>query len=242
MFGLSASELLTAAAGIALNPPAVVAVILMLSSSESRKKAVSFVLGWMAGLLIVGAGVLLLGDAGEMAGSSSVIGLVAKTCLGLILLAVAFRQWRRRPSSDQDDEDEGEREDGERGEGDDEKMPKWMRSLAGFSAGKAFATAALFAAVNPKTLALNVAGVIVIVEASLSVPAQAAALAVFVAVASLSVAAPLLYHVLAPRRAAVKLVSVQDWLIANNQAITATVLLLLGVMLIASGVQGLLAS
>ena len=44
---------------------------------------------------------------------------------------------------------------------------------------------------------------------------------------------------LAPERAAVRLTATQQWLIANNKAITATVLLLLGVMLVASGVQGL---
>ncbi len=225
MASLSASELLPAAVGIALNPPAVVAVILMLSSSKSAKNALWFVLGWMTGLLVVGAGVLLLGEAGQEAGSASTIGLVAKTSLGVILLAVAFRQWRRRPPSE-----------------DEEEMPGWMRSLAGFSGGKSFATAALFAGANPKTLALNIAGAIVIVEAQLSATAQAAVLVLFVAVASLTVVAPLLYHVLAPRRAAVRLASVQRWLIANSKAVTATVLLLLGIMLIASGVQGLVAS
>ena len=233
MSSLSASELLPAAVGIALNPPAVVAVILMLSSS--RKKAVSFVLGWMAGLLVVGAAVLLLGDAGQAAGSPSTIGLVAKLALGLALLALAIRQWRRWPSSAEADEEADE------AEADDEEMPKWMRSLAGFSPGKSFATAALLAAVNPKTLALNIAGAIVIVEASLSVPAQAVALVLFVAVASLTVTAPLLYQLLSPERAELRLASAQRWLIVNNKAITATVLLLLGIMLAASGVQGLVA-
>jgi hypothetical protein len=238
--GLSASELLPAAVGIALNPPAVVAVILMLSAS--RKKAAAFVLGWMAGLLVVGAGVLLLGDAGQAAGSPSTIGLVLKLVLGLALLGVAAWQWRRRPSAAEGDEAEGTGAEGDEVEGDTDAMPKWMRSLAGFSTGKSFATAALFAGLNPKTLALNVAGAVVIVEASLSVPAQAVALVLFVVVASLTVIAPLLYHVLAPGQAERRLASAQRWLVANNKAITATVLLLLGIMLVASGVQGLVAS
>jgi threonine/homoserine/homoserine lactone efflux protein len=221
---LSMSELLTAAAAIALNPVAVVAVILMLSGSASRKNAVWFVLGWMAGLLVVGAAVLLLGDAGSVGDSSTWV-LLVKLALGLTLLGVAVWQWRRRPASAEEAE-----------------MPGWMRSLAGFSAGKSFVTAAVFAGVNPKTLALNVAGAIVIVEAELGAAAQAAVLALFVAVSSATVLAPLLYHVLAPGRAESRLAAAQRWLIANNKAITATVLLLLGIMLVASGAQGLVAN
>jgi len=139
---LSLMELLPAAVGIALNPPAVVAVILMLSSPESRKSGFWFVGGWWVGLLVVGGAVLLAGDAGGLRSGSSPIGYIVKLALGLLLLVVAFRQWRRRPSS-----------------AEPREMPGWMRSLVGFSAAKAFVTAAFFSGVNPKTLALNVAGV-----------------------------------------------------------------------------------
>lgn len=226
MQSLSIAELLPAAAAIALNPPAVVAVILMLSSATSRKSAFWFAGGWLAGLLAVGAVVLLLGDASGVLSGSSRIGLIVKLALGLLLLVVAVRQWRRRPSS----------------AGAEAEMPGWMRTLTASSPRKALVTGALFAALNPKTLALNVAGVIVIAEAQLSAVAEMLALLVFVLVASLTVVAPVVYSAVAPVHSEHALDATQQWLMAHNKAITATVLLILGIMLISSGVQGLVAA
>ncbi len=222
--GLALAELLPAAVGIALNPPAVVAVILMLSSAHPRRNAISFLCGWMTGLFLVGAVVLLVGDLSGALGGQSTTALVVKLLLGVVLLAVAFTQWRKGRSA------AGEPE-----------MPGWMRSLAEFSAAKCFVTAALFSGLNPKTLALNVAGVALIVEAQLSVATEWAALAVFVVLSSVTVAAPVAYYLVAPEGSKRALDASKRWLVANNAAITAVVLLVLGVMLVAAGAQGLIA-
>ena len=216
------AELVPFAVGIALNPPAVVAVILMLSSAHPSRNALSFVAGWMTGLLVVGAVVLALGDAAAALGGPSAIGLVVKLALGVALVWLAFRQWRSHKQAS------GEKE-----------MPGWMRSLDGFTGVKSFATAALFAGLNPKSLALNIAGVLVIVEAGLPVATQVIALVLFVVMASVTVAAPVVYHFVAPERSARALERAKDWLIANNAAVTSAVLLVLGIALLLSGVQGL---
>lgn len=207
-----------------MNPPAVLAVILMLSSAHPRRNSLAFLGGWMAGLFLVGAVVLLVGDAAGSLGGPGPVALVFRILLGVALLAVAFGQWRKGRSAAEDAE-----------------MPTWMRSLADFSAGKAFATAALFAGLNPKTLALNVAGVLMIVEAQLTISAQWVALALFVVVSSVTLALPVAYYLVSPGRAGATLAATRRWLIANSAAITAVVLLILGVMLLAAGVQGMMA-
>jgi hypothetical protein len=63
-------EVLLAALGIAVNPPAVIAAILLVASSE--RKALAFAGGWAFGLFIVGSIVMAAGDAFGQSGGSSV--------------------------------------------------------------------------------------------------------------------------------------------------------------------------
>lgn len=91
-------------------------------------------------------------------------------------------------------------------------------------------------------IALNVAGVIVIAEGQLSASGQLIALLVFVLLASLTVMAPLVYCAVTPTGSKRVLAATRQWLIAHNKAITAAVLLLLGLNLISAGAQRLVAS
>jgi hypothetical protein len=218
------SELLAVAVGIALNPPAVVAVILMLSSARPARNALAFVSGWVVGLVAAGGPVLLLGDLGALLGDPGIPALAIQLLLGLTLVVGAVMKWTRDRSS------EGPKE-----------MPGWMRSLQGFSARKAFVTAALYAGLNPKTLALNVAGVLLIIEAEVALTTQIAALALFIAVASITVALPVAYYLVARESSKAALDATQVWLINHAAAITAVVLLVLGVIVTTGAAEGLLA-
>ena len=62
-------ECLVAAVGIAVNPPAVVASIVLVSSA--RHKAVALAGGWVVGLFAVGSVVMLVGDVTESWGGPS---------------------------------------------------------------------------------------------------------------------------------------------------------------------------
>ena len=141
MAGPLVIELLLAAAGIAINPPAVIAAILLIASS--RRKAIAFAGGWVVGLLIVGCIVMVVGDAVEQPGGASVPMLMAKAVVGIALLGLAVTKWRsyRRSSGDKE-------------------LPGWMSRLYNISAPRAFIAAAAFAALNPKTIAFNAAGVL----------------------------------------------------------------------------------
>jgi threonine/homoserine/homoserine lactone efflux protein len=218
-------ELLPAALAIALNPPAVVAIILMLSSSHAERKALSFLAGWMVGLFLVGAVVLF---AGELAGSWRAperLTLVIQLVLGVALIAFAVKQWRDHRSA-----------------APSEEMPGWMRPIVGFSTMKAFGAAAAFAAFNPKTLALNVAGLMVIVDAGLPTAHEWVTLVIFVVLSSITVAAPIVYHLVAPRNSQAILELSKNWLIVNSAVVTAAVLVFLGLMLLGTGVRTLIGS
>lgn len=222
---LALSDLLPAALGIAMSPFPIVAVILMLFSARAKTNGIAFVAGWIAGLLVVGGAMLLLGSGSTgTASEPSQSSLIIQVLLGLLLLAAALKQWR-----------------GFRAQSDEPEMPAWMRTIDDFSAGKAFVVAALLSGVNPKNLALNAAGVLVITQAGLPSEQEWIALIVFVLLASLTVALPVLYYLIGGESSKAALTRMKVWLVANNAAVMAVLLLVFGVKLLAAGAQGLIA-
>jgi hypothetical protein len=166
--------------------------------------------------------VLLFGSAAGTTSEPSRLSLVVQLLIGLLLLVLAFRQWRVSLDTSKEP-----------------AMPAWMSSIDDFSAGKSFAVGALLSGINPKNLALNVAGVLVIAEAGLTVQQEWVTFAVYVLLASLTVALPVVYYLVAQDKSKATLTAVKTWLIANNAVVMAVVLLILGLKLLAAGVQGL---
>lgn len=220
---LSLGDLLPAAIGIALSPIPIAAVILMLFSARARVNGPLFVLGWVLGLGVVGGGLLLLGEVGDVGGEASTVSLWVKTLLGGLLLGLGLKQWRGRPSADAEP-----------------TTPAWMASIDQFTAGKAFGIGVLLSGPNPKNLALNAAGVVLILQGGLEPAGEWIAFAVFVAIASLTVLAPVVYYFIAGDRADATLDSMKEWLIGNNAAVMGVLFLIFGVKLLTDGVQGLL--
>ncbi|HEY1665558.1 MAG TPA: GAP family protein [Trebonia sp.] len=105
---------LALAVGVALSPVPIIAVVLMLTSRRARANGPLFVLGWLAGLAVVGAIVLSVsGPAGaSSSGSPATWVSWVKVVLGLLLLVVAARQFRGRP-----------------GDGQQAHLPKWMATI-----------------------------------------------------------------------------------------------------------------
>ncbi len=173
--GQAIGDLLPLAIGIAISPVPIIAVILMLITPQARSNGLAFLGGWVLGLAVVGAIVLIIANTAGIAESSGPSKTVSaiKLILGLLLLVAAFRQWRKRPKA-----------------GEEAPLPKWMKALDGFTPGKALAAGALLSGVNPKNLILNATAAAGIAQAGLSGVEQTFALIVLVVVGSLGVTRP----------------------------------------------------
>src|SRR3974390_2810506 len=98
--GQGVSEILTFAVGVAISPLPIIAVILMLLSRQAQANGRAFLAGWVVGLAVVrrvaypvAAGTNADSDT---TASDSVSWL--KIVLGIVLLWLAARQWRTRPT------------------------------------------------------------------------------------------------------------------------------------------------
>lgn len=222
--GQTIGEILPLAVGIAISPIPIIAIILMLITPKARSNGLAFLAGWMLGLAVVGAIVLVLADTAGVSTSSgpsktvSAINLV----LGLLLLILAWRQFSKRPK-----------------EGEEAPLPKWMSGLDAFTPGKSLALAALLSGVNPKNLVLNASAATTIAQAGLSGGAQVVVLLVFVLLASLSIIAPVGVYFVMGDKAAHVLGGWKVWLAANNATVMSVLFLVFGAALIGKGIGGL---
>ena len=215
---------LALAVGIALSPLPIIAVVLMLTTRRARVNGPAFVLGWIAGLAVVGA--IVLGIAGPSDASSD--GAPAtwvswlKIVLGAALLLVAARQFRGRPK------DAGET-----------ALPKWMASIDTIRPPAAFGLAAVLAGANPKNLLLAVGGAASIAQTGISGGQQAVAYAVFTLIGTLGIGAPVAIYFVMGERATRILSGLKDWMGQHNAVIMSVLCLIIGVKLIGDAISGL---
>ncbi len=224
MVGDAIGQMLPLAIGVALSPMPIVAVVLMLVTSRARVNGPAFLFGWVAGIVVAGAIVLVVAGSVNASEHGQPADWVSwlKLGLGLLLLFVAARMWRARPRGD-----------------DASKPPKWMAALDGFSPAKAAGLGALLSGVQPKNLVLIVAGATTVAQAGITTGQQVAAWAIFTVIASVGVAAPVVLYFVMGDRAAAPLNDLKTWMNTNNAAIMAVLCLLIAAKLVGDAISGL---
>ena len=177
--------------------------------------------GGVAGLAAVAAMVLVVADVADVGTSSgpSRAASLFRLVLGLVLLGLAVRKWRRRPRH-----------------GETSALPKWMQAIDGFTPGKSFALAALLSGVNPKNLILTVSAAATVAQTGVAAGEGVATLAVFVVIGSLSIIAPLGVYFVMGARASATLGGWKEWLAAHESAVMVVLLLVFGVVLVGKGI------
>jgi len=213
---------LPVAVGLLLAAAPMVVLVVVLVTKRPLSLSYAFLGGWVLGLIVVGCIVLAVADVITLSDEPAWWASSLKFVLGIVLVFMAVRKWSGRPRA-----------------GDEPKVPKWMAAADTITPGKAFGLGFLLAATNPKNLVLVVAGAVVIADATPRVHEQFAALIVFVVVASLGVAAPVIIRGVLGARSDRLLAVADEWMTRYNAVIMSAVLLILGVVLIINGMAGL---
>lgn len=222
--GTGISEVLTFATGVAISPVPIIAVILMLFSSRARVNGPTFLAGWVLALAVVAGVSYAVADAGDASSDPAASDGVSwsKIAFGVLFLLLALRDWRKRPAPDAAP-----------------AMPRWMDGIDALGPGKAFGLALLLGGVNPKNLLLAAGAGASLAQSGTSGTATAVSLVVFVALASSTIAAPVVYYLAGGESAKARLDGLKSWLAVHNAAVMTVLFLVFGVDLIAKGIPPL---
>ena len=216
-------DILPLAIAAAISPFPIIGVVLMLVTPRARVNGPMFVVGWLVGLAVVGTiGLTVASAAGASNNGAPSDGAnTTQIVLGALLLLFALRQWRKRPRP-----------------GEPEPMPKWMDAVEGFTPLKAGGAGVVLSAVNPKNLLLTLAAATTIASTSLSTGDQVLVYVVYVLIATIGVAAPVVIYFAMGERSQPMLDNLKTWLAHNNAAIMAVIFLVIGAKVLGQGIAG----
>ena len=97
----------------------------------------------------------------------------------------------------------------------------------------------LLSAVVPKNLLLALSAGLIVGEAGFSGGRAAVVIIVFTAIATSTVAVPVVAHLVAPTRMRGPFERLREWLVENNVAIMVVLLLVIGVVMIGNSIASL---
>ena len=209
---MTASALLAPVLGIALSPFGLIPAILLQFTPQARANGAAFLAGWSGGIfgafLLAAALSDLLADGSAGSWIDWLRLLAGAALLGLGAMTLL----RDRQAG---------------------AMPAWMAGLADSRPPGALRLGAMLSLANPKVLLLAASAGLMVAggDRTLGTGLLAAGFG-FAAAASLLVAMPLALQLLFGPRALNPLDRARQWLIANNSAVTAAMLLLFGLLLI----------
>jgi hypothetical protein len=210
--------------GIALNPLAIVAGILIVSKAGARINGLFFTIGWVIGLFVVIllTSLFIQARANAQPHETRTIVVVGQIVCGVMLIAISVRELLNRPPP-----------------GQERPPPRWMRLLDNFGMVQSLALGLFLAIVSVKNLLLAAAAAAVIGQASLDTWRIVGTVTIFVTICTLGILIPLLVDVFGGEKADGILASWRAWFVLHAGALTALVMIVLGVHLVAKGISGL---
>jgi threonine/homoserine/homoserine lactone efflux protein len=223
VMGQAIGDSLPLAIGVAVSPIPIIAIILMLLSKRSGTNSASFLIGWVLGIAIVLSVVVAVAGTATLNTSTGPEAGVSwiKVILGILLLLVGLRDWRKRPKGDEEP-----------------TLPKWLTAIEGITPVKSAGLGLLLSAVNPKNLLLLVAAGVAIAQEAPTTGDKAVAMIIFIVIAISTVALPVILNATMGSRAKDLLDSINTWLKLNNATVMAVLLLVIGFVLIGKGIGG----
>ncbi|HEY5110190.1 MAG TPA: GAP family protein [Acidimicrobiales bacterium] len=216
-------EILPFAVIVMVSPINIVAAILLLFSKRPLANASCYLGGFVAGVAVVVGGITALAGAIHLdPGSDRSRGASALLlALGVWLIIRAVQKFRGRAGQD-----------------GKPSLPGWMDGIAGFGPGRSLAVGAGIGAGNPKNIAVAMGTAVAVSSSGLPVGQQVVVLAIYVVLASLGVAAPIVAMLVLGDRSDAVLDGWRSWLTRNNAAMMAVIYLFLGVYLIGQNLGG----
>jgi len=211
------TDIIPLAAGVALSPLPIAALLLMLLSEHETANGRAFVLGWIGAVGGLASATVIAQVSFNPSNPPTTV-KAAELAIGLVLLAGSAIAWRRRPRT-----------------AAEQRSSRWLAATDGISQPGAAALAIGLVLLNLKDATLTVGAGAAISDARLTSGQAILALAVFAAFATTTVAAPFVFAVVAGQRAKPTLRLWHAWLDRNGTAVGAGIIGLAGAFLAVAG-------
>jgi len=213
-------QLLPLALTIALSPLPLAALLLMLLAPGGFRAAAGFSIGWFMGVLLSATLLALLSSLlpHDRGAGSSLLQVVVPLLLGSALIVLGIVQWHDRPSR-----------------GADVPLPRWLSALDRLTPGRATIIGVGYAAFRPKNLVMAAAAGVVILGAHADPTEIVISVAVFTALASITMLGPVFAYAFGGQAVRGRLERLREWLVRNMPLITVVTVLVLGAFLVLAG-------
>lgn len=219
-------QLLPLALTIALSPLPLAALLLMLLAPGGFRAAAGFSIGWFVGVLLAATLLALLSSLlpHDRAGGTRVLQVMVPLLLGIALIVLGIVQWHDRPTR-----------------GAEVPLPRWLSALDRLTPARATMIGVGYAAFRPKNLVMAAAAGVVILGAHADPAGIAISVAVFTALASITMLGPVVAYAFGGTAVRGRLERLREWLVRNMPTIAVLTVLLLGVFLVLAGLAAWLA-
>jgi len=217
-------EVLPFAIGVMISPLSIIVVISMLSSKRAKSNSLTFLLGWILGLIIIGGVVLTIVGRQNFSPSSqpSIEASIIRVLAGMLLLYLAVRVWRVSITP-----------------GEQPPLLTRINAIDTYTSAKAFGLGLLLSAAYPKNLTLTIIAALTIAQAQVSDLLNTEVFAVFIIISSILVVVPILTSFVLGDKAAQTLDGWKAWNMEHYTAVMLVVFLALAAMNLGKGLSGL---
>jgi hypothetical protein len=212
-------SLLPIGVAAALSSVPIMATILILLSDQRNKSAVPFLVGWVLGaIIVVSVGTIAANSIPQPRPrqadtTAGILEIVLGAALVLYSLHAMFRGVASVGGS----------------------ASKWAEAVGALGAAKSLGLG-LALNIRPKGLILSAAASLALRSAKLDVEETAVLVVVYSAIATSTVTIPIVATLASPDWMEPRLINARDWLDEHGHVVTATVMLLIGVIIVGSGI------
>jgi len=222
MLTILIQSLILASAGL-LSVGSITIVILLLMSDQGLRNGLGYMFGYVGAYALIGVSITLIGTtmAENSSGESGIFMPILFAILGLLLLFLTQRNWRKPPSANTEN-------------------PRLFSIVDKITPIKAFGFGAVVTVINFKNLALYLTAVSIPLTSNLPLSSKIMIVLLDALVFCTSVIVPVFIYILFPKRADKLLNGIKQALETYSRPISIWVPLIFGLIFLIRGISGLL--
>ena len=223
MFPVLIQSLLLASSGL-LSVGSIMLVILLLLSDRGWRNGLGYALGYISAYTLIGVSAVVLGyrtTESNAEGEPSLFISILLMILGILMLWLALRNWRKPVTYDQEE-------------------PRFFSIVDKITPLKALGFGAMISMINFKNLALFLTALSVVILSDLVITEKLFITLLVVLVFCLSVIIPIVIYIAFPKRAKELLNGIRQFLSRNSHPIGIWAPFVFGLLLLFKGITDLL--